>query len=72
MHHHPDTTADFDDNQLHQLGNQAIQQGLIIGHGYHQGQYEILHRTETVLLSPQEAVIYLQELLTGNLGEEHG
>jgi hypothetical protein len=54
----------FDFNQLHNLGNQAIAQGLIIGHGYHQGKYELLHRGEAVLLSPPEALSYLQALMT--------
>jgi hypothetical protein len=53
----------FDFNQLHNLGNQAIAQGLIIGHGYHQGKYELLHRGEALLLSPSEALSYLQSLM---------
>ena len=53
----------FDFNQLHNLGNQAIAQGLIIGHGYHQGKYELLHRGEALLLSPPEALSYLRSLM---------
>lgn len=53
----------LDFNQLHDLGNQAIAQGLIIGHGYHQGKYELLHRGEALLLSPPEALSYLRSLL---------
>jgi hypothetical protein len=50
-------------NQLNALGNQAVQMGLIIGHGYHRGQYEILRSGQVVTLSPQEAVPYLQKLI---------
>ena len=53
----------LDFNQLHDLGNQAIAQGLIIGHGYHQGKYELLHRGEALLLSPPEALSYLRSLM---------
>ena len=53
--------ADY--NQLHDLGNRAIALGLIIGHGYHQGKYELLHRGEVLLLPPQEAVSHLRSLL---------
>ncbi|NJL86321.1 MAG: hypothetical protein HC886_10630 [Leptolyngbyaceae cyanobacterium SM1_1_3] len=50
-------------NQLTELGNQAIQMGLIAGHGYRRGQYEILRQGKVVLLPPQEALIYLQDLV---------
>lgn len=50
-------------NQLHELGNQAIQLGLISGHGYHGGQYEILRQGEFILLSPTEAEQYLRALI---------
>lgn len=50
-------------NQLNALGNEAIACGLIVGHGYHQGQYEILHKGEAVTLTPEEAVQYLRALL---------
>jgi hypothetical protein len=40
-------------NQLNALGNEAIARGLIVGHGYHQGQYEILHKGEAVTLTPR-------------------
>lgn len=50
-------------NQLTALGNQAVEMGLIIGHGYHRGQYEILRSAQVVTLSPQEAVPYLQQLI---------
>jgi hypothetical protein len=50
-------------NQLHSLGNQAQQLGLIAGHGYHGGQYEILRQGQAIVLSPQEAATYLAELI---------
>jgi len=54
-----------DHNQLNALGNRAIALGLIIGHGYHQGQYELLYKEPgtSLLLSPQEAFIHLKALL---------
>lgn len=57
---HPD--AD-DYTQLNELGNRAIALKLILGHGYHQGKYELLHRDKTLLLSPPEARSYLQALI---------
>jgi hypothetical protein len=50
-------------NILNDLGNQAVQMGLIIGHGYHGGKYEILCKSEVILLSPQEAQAYLHNLI---------
>lgn len=50
-------------NQLTELGNQAIQMGLIAGHGYHRGQYEILRQGKIMLMTPQEALVYLQDLI---------
>ena len=50
-------------NHLNELGNKAVSLGLIIGHGYFRGEYEILTKEETLLLSPQKAQIYLQKLL---------
>ena len=50
-------------NQLNELGNQAISLGLIAGHGHHRGQYEILRQGEALLMSPQEAISYLQNLI---------
>jgi hypothetical protein len=55
-------------NQLNALGNQAVEMGLIAGHGYHGGQYEILRQGKAILLSATEAQTYLQNLIT-NLGE---
>jgi hypothetical protein len=53
----------FDYNQLNQLGNRAIALGLIAGHGYYQGQYELLKRGEALLMSPQAAIAYLKSLI---------
>jgi hypothetical protein len=53
--------ADF--NQLHNLATQAQNQGLIAGHGYHQGQYELIHQGKAILLPANEAIEYLQNLM---------
>lgn len=58
-------------NQLNELGNQAISMGLIAGHGHHQGQYEVLREGQSLVMSADEAVTYLQELI-GEEGEESG
>lgn len=50
-------------NELNELGNKAVSLGLIIGHGYHKGQYEILRRNEVVTLPPKEARTYLKNLI---------
>jgi hypothetical protein len=50
-------------NRLHKLGNEAIAQGLIIGHGYRGGKYEILRKEEELLLDPEKAEKYLEDLL---------
>ena len=50
-------------NQLNELGNQAVKLGLIAGHGYHKGQYEILRQGKALLMSPDEAIQYLQQLI---------
>ena len=47
-------------NKLTELGNQAIRLGLIIGHGYRGGKYEILRKDKALLLSPDEAQTYLE------------
>jgi len=56
----------FFTNELTQLGNQAVKRGLISGHGYHGGKYEILCNGQIFLLSPEEAHSYLKKLV-----EEH-
>jgi len=50
-------------NQLSTLGNRAIAMKLIVGHGFHRGQYEILHSGKALVMSPDEAVTYLQKLI---------
>lgn len=50
-------------NRLHNLGNEAIKKGLIIGHGYRGGKYEILCKEEELLLDPEKAEKYLENLL---------
>lgn len=50
-------------NQLNELGNRAVELGLIVGHGFRGGQYEILSKQEVVLLPPKEAQQYLQNLI---------
>ncbi len=49
--------------ELTQLGNQAVKLGLISGHGYHGGKYEILFNGQFFLLTPEEAHSYLKNLL---------
>ena len=53
-------------NMLNDLGNQAIKMGLIIGHGYHGGKYEILRKCEVITVTPEEAQVYLQNLIAEN------
>lgn len=61
----------FDYSALNTLGTRAIALGLLIGHGYHQGQYELLlaatstHPVTPLLLSPRQAYGYLKALLNG-------
>ncbi|MEO0867642.1 MAG: hypothetical protein AAFY17_04170 [Cyanobacteria bacterium J06642_11] len=50
-------------NELNELGNRAIKQGLIAGHGHHQSQYEIIQDGKLLTMSTQEAVTFLQKLL---------
>jgi len=50
-------------NQLTEVGNQSVKLGLIAGHGYHKGQYEILRQGKALLMSPDEALKYLQNLI---------
>lgn len=50
-------------NKLTELGNRAIQFGLIAGHGYHKGQYEIIRDGKILLMTPKEATTYLERLL---------
>lgn len=50
-------------NELTKLGNQAVKRGLISGHGYHGGKYEILCNGQIFLLSPEDAHSYLKNLV---------
>ncbi|MFN6486080.1 MULTISPECIES: hypothetical protein [unclassified Nostoc] len=50
-------------NMLNEVGNKAIKMGLIVGHGYHKGKYEILQQGKAILLPPKEAFDYLQNLI---------
>ncbi|MBE9067001.1 hypothetical protein IQ260_10070 [Leptolyngbya cf. ectocarpi LEGE 11479] len=50
-------------NQLHTLATLAVEKKLITAHGYRGGQYELLRDGEFVLLSPTEAIQYLQDLV---------
>jgi hypothetical protein len=50
-------------NELTQLGNQAVKKGLISGHGYHGGKYEILCNGQIFLLTPEQAHSYLKDLV---------
>lgn len=50
-------------NALHELGNQAQSAGLIMGHGHHQGKYEILRQGQSLLMPPKEAQAFLLDLL---------
>lgn len=62
--HHPEPeAAEPDYNQLNTLGNRAIALGVIVGHGYRGGDYELLQRDQVVLLKPQEAIAYLKTLI---------
>ena len=49
--------------ELRQFGNQAVKKGLISGHGYHRGNYEILCNGQLFFLSPEEAHSYLKNLV---------
>ncbi|NEO27261.1 MAG: hypothetical protein F6K03_10275 [Kamptonema sp. SIO4C4] len=50
-------------NRLYELGNQAIQLGLIAGHGFQGGMYEILKNGEALTMSPETAQTYLKKLI---------
>jgi hypothetical protein len=50
-------------NELTKLGNQAVKKGLISGHGYHGGKYEILCNGQIFLLTPEQAHSYLKDLV---------
>ncbi|MFB8788505.1 MAG: hypothetical protein U7123_06570 [Potamolinea sp.] len=50
-------------NELTQLGNLAVKRGLISGHGYHGGKYEILCLGQLFHLTLEEAYSYLKTLV---------
>jgi hypothetical protein len=50
-------------NQLTALGNRAQAMGLIAGHGFRGGKYEILRNGEFFLSTPAEAQKYLENLI---------
>ena len=55
--------AEVSTKEITHLGNQAVKRGLISGHGYHQGKYEILCNGQVFLLSPEKAYSYLKTLI---------
>ena len=55
-------------NQLHDLATQAVEKNLITAHGYRGGRYELLRDGEFILMSPIEAIEYLQDLLKDTEG----
>jgi hypothetical protein len=59
-----DVTLDLNElHHLHQLGNQAMQLGLIAGHGYRYGEYELIRQGEVITLSIEAAKDYLKQLI---------
>jgi hypothetical protein len=50
-------------NKLTEVGNMAVSMGLIAGHGFRGGKYEILQKGEAILLSEREAIAYLDRLI---------
>lgn len=58
----PDRESSFAKELTH-FGNQAVKMGLISGHGYHGGKYEILFNGQLFRLTPEEAHSYLKNLL---------
>lgn len=50
-------------NQLNNLGNQAVRMGLIAGHGYHKGQYELIRQGQVLTMTVEHAFQYLQNLI---------
>lgn len=50
-------------NELTKLGNKAVSMGLIAGHGFRGGKYEILRGGDAILLPVNEATEYLEQLI---------
>jgi len=55
-------------NRLTLAGNRAQELGLIAGHGFRGGKYEILCQGEFLTFTPQEAQTYLENLVKEMLG----
>ena len=55
-------------NRLTLAGNRAQELGLIDGHGFRGGKYEVLRQGEFLTFTPQEAQTYLENLVTELLG----
>ncbi|BBC27043.1 hypothetical protein [Pseudanabaena sp. ABRG5-3] len=50
-------------NHLTEVGNMAVSMGLIAGHGFRGGKYEILRKGEVILLPVEAATDYLEQLI---------
>lgn len=50
-------------NKLTEVGNAAVSMGLIAGHGFRGGKYEILRKGQVILLPVEEAMDYLEQLI---------
>lgn len=50
-------------NKLTEVGNMAVSMGLIAGHGFRGGKYEILQKGQAILLPLNEATDYLEQLI---------
>ena len=50
-------------NKLTEVGNRAVSMGLIAGHGFRGGKYEILRQGQAILLPANEAMDYLEQLI---------
>ena len=50
-------------NKLTEVGKMAVSMGLIAGHGFRGGKYEILQKGKVILLSEREAISYLEQLI---------
>ena len=58
----------MDTNRLTLAGNRAQALGLIDGHGFRGGKYEILRNGEFLTFAPLEAQAYLEQLVKDVLG----
>ncbi len=55
-------------NRLTLAGNRAQELGLIDGHGFRGGKYEVLRQGKFLIFTPQEAQTYLENLVKEVLG----